>query len=678
MVLKNGELSTPEIRKLIRAHNVLVSINIPNGSSREQIIKILDKKGYTINHKFKAIIRKDKKTDKVNVNLTRADRVLKKPEKTVLQKQKAVEAKEKKEEIQKKKVRELKKEAVKKAMTNKPDPKPKPVKKPDPKPKPVKKPVKKDDDVRPKEKVGKPRFDPNKVQYTVKGQLQLEDKKKGQVVKKPVKVALKDKLIAKDKKAIADEKKAIQQRKKDKKPYKPIAEEGSLKEEMLRLNDYFVEDKNKIGKTFKTIKQVNSAIGKLFSSIKGEDGDALASLSTSERKYFIKLMNSMLRFSTKEKTGVEVTPRALQKYKGWFSESSVKDGSKKVRTEEKAPEVLKKKLMKAGSQLEDKPAIRARELADKAKAKAKADAKKGGKKVEEVVLFEEESSHSDTLKNARKSLYRIINQAVVDAKKIKSKDFVELKQRTDFYRIYSDKYIDILEEQDDDDMEILEEEWDDVIDVEFNKQLDEILAKNRKETNWVKAKPALKPIQDKYIEFMKKFKADNGAADFQSAKRQKDLILKHYKPSDVPAVPDPKPKFRIDKSKQPNQTPSKVDIKIKPDSNTKKIEPKKKEEKYPDLLEIMEGFLDRMEDQVGSMKMTDSARVRYIKSTATIVSNLKKGKSRFTDNQKNIIIRALDFYMKGKIFEEEGVPTEKDKDRIKIMISKFTKKEPKK
>ena len=354
MVLKNGELSTPEIRKLIRAHNVLVSINIPNGSSREQIIKILDKKGYTINHKFKAIIRKDKKTDKINVNLTRADRVLKKPEKTVLQKQKAVEAKEKKEEIQKKKVRELKKEAVKKAMTNKPDPKPT-------KPKPVKKPVKKEDDVRPKEKVGKPRFDPNKVQYTVKGQLQIADKKKGQVVKKPVKVALKDKLIAKDKKAIADEKKAIQQRKKDKQPYKPIAEEGSLKEEMLRLNDYFVEDKNKIGKTFKTIKQVNSAIGKLFSSIKGEDGDALASLSTSERKYFIKLMNSMLRFSTKEKTGVEVTPRALQKYKGWFSESSVKDGSKKVRTEEKAPEVLKKKLMKAGSQLEDKPAIRARE-----------------------------------------------------------------------------------------------------------------------------------------------------------------------------------------------------------------------------------------------------------------------------------------------------------------------------
>ena len=70
MVLKNGELSTPEIRKLIRAHNVLVSINIPAGASREQIIKILDKKGYTVNHKNKAIIRKEKKIDKIRQSIT--------------------------------------------------------------------------------------------------------------------------------------------------------------------------------------------------------------------------------------------------------------------------------------------------------------------------------------------------------------------------------------------------------------------------------------------------------------------------------------------------------------------------------------------------------------------------------------------------------------------------------
>tara|TARA_R110002012_G_scaffold23402_2_gene79442 strand:+ start:760 stop:1470 length:711 start_codon:yes stop_codon:yes gene_type:complete len=50
MPLKNGELTTPEIRKLIKAHNVLVSIKIPKGSKREDIIKILLKEGYRIDH----------------------------------------------------------------------------------------------------------------------------------------------------------------------------------------------------------------------------------------------------------------------------------------------------------------------------------------------------------------------------------------------------------------------------------------------------------------------------------------------------------------------------------------------------------------------------------------------------------------------------------------------------
>ena len=45
-----GELTTPEIRKLIKAHNVLVSIKIPTGSKREDIMKILKKKGYMVDH----------------------------------------------------------------------------------------------------------------------------------------------------------------------------------------------------------------------------------------------------------------------------------------------------------------------------------------------------------------------------------------------------------------------------------------------------------------------------------------------------------------------------------------------------------------------------------------------------------------------------------------------------
>ena len=92
------ELTTPQIRKLIKAHNVLMSIKIPVGSSRQQILKILDDKGYMVNHIRKSIQRRYKNERKPNVTLTQADKILKKPEKTALQKQKAEESKAKKAE----------------------------------------------------------------------------------------------------------------------------------------------------------------------------------------------------------------------------------------------------------------------------------------------------------------------------------------------------------------------------------------------------------------------------------------------------------------------------------------------------------------------------------------------------------------------------------------------------
>tara|TARA_R110000765_G_scaffold24573_3_gene61451 strand:- start:4061 stop:5410 length:1350 start_codon:yes stop_codon:yes gene_type:complete len=154
------ELTTPQIRKLVKAHNVLMSIKIPVGATRAQILAVIAKKGYEVDHQKKKLKPKSKTTSNPTVSLTDADKVLKKPEKTALQKQKALEAKEKKQDIQKKKERELKKEAVKKAQTKKPDVKKPDVKKPD-----VKKPLvkKKEDDVRPKDKVGRPRFDPKKI-----------------------------------------------------------------------------------------------------------------------------------------------------------------------------------------------------------------------------------------------------------------------------------------------------------------------------------------------------------------------------------------------------------------------------------------------------------------------------------------------------------------------------------
>ena len=45
-----GELTTAQIRKLIRAHNKLVSINIPKGATRDDIIAIIKKNGYDVKH----------------------------------------------------------------------------------------------------------------------------------------------------------------------------------------------------------------------------------------------------------------------------------------------------------------------------------------------------------------------------------------------------------------------------------------------------------------------------------------------------------------------------------------------------------------------------------------------------------------------------------------------------
>jgi hypothetical protein len=45
-----GELTTAEIRKLIRAHNKASSIKISPKSTREDIIGILKKAGYSVNH----------------------------------------------------------------------------------------------------------------------------------------------------------------------------------------------------------------------------------------------------------------------------------------------------------------------------------------------------------------------------------------------------------------------------------------------------------------------------------------------------------------------------------------------------------------------------------------------------------------------------------------------------
>ena len=47
-----GELSAPEIRKLIRGHNKLTNIKVPPGLDRAGLIKFLKSKRYAVDHQL--------------------------------------------------------------------------------------------------------------------------------------------------------------------------------------------------------------------------------------------------------------------------------------------------------------------------------------------------------------------------------------------------------------------------------------------------------------------------------------------------------------------------------------------------------------------------------------------------------------------------------------------------
>jgi len=98
-----GELTTPEIRKLIKAHNVLVSIKIPKGAKREDIMKLIEKNGYKVDHEKQALIPKVEMKRRPKVDMKKADAVLPKPktkeEKAVAKKERDKKKKEKEDKI---------------------------------------------------------------------------------------------------------------------------------------------------------------------------------------------------------------------------------------------------------------------------------------------------------------------------------------------------------------------------------------------------------------------------------------------------------------------------------------------------------------------------------------------------------------------------------------------------
>ena len=112
-----GEITTAEIRKLIRAHNKASSIKIPPKSTREDIIGILKNAGYSVNHE-KAELRPVSKGKVQKLKVVSQKTIaqeLPKP-KTKLEKQKAKEEKEEKKIQKKKQERTERKAIVEKAL----------------------------------------------------------------------------------------------------------------------------------------------------------------------------------------------------------------------------------------------------------------------------------------------------------------------------------------------------------------------------------------------------------------------------------------------------------------------------------------------------------------------------------------------------------------------------------
>ena len=103
-------LTSAELRKLVRAHNKLSKIVIPKGSSRDDIIKLIEKAGYRVDHEKKAI--KPKVQRGKQITLSQAEELTKPKPKTELQKQKEQEKKAEKEAMKKKEEREIRKKAV--------------------------------------------------------------------------------------------------------------------------------------------------------------------------------------------------------------------------------------------------------------------------------------------------------------------------------------------------------------------------------------------------------------------------------------------------------------------------------------------------------------------------------------------------------------------------------------
>ena len=86
-----GELTAPELRKLIRAHNILSKITIPKGTDRQGLIKLIEKRKYVVNHVKKSIDPKVSRREGI-ITLKKAEELTKpKPVSEAVKKQRCGE-----------------------------------------------------------------------------------------------------------------------------------------------------------------------------------------------------------------------------------------------------------------------------------------------------------------------------------------------------------------------------------------------------------------------------------------------------------------------------------------------------------------------------------------------------------------------------------------------------------
>ena len=76
---KKGQLNINELRRLVNAHNVLMDIKLPKGMSQEEIIKVIEKNGYSVNHSKMELVPRVQMKRKPKVTMKKANEVLPPP-----------------------------------------------------------------------------------------------------------------------------------------------------------------------------------------------------------------------------------------------------------------------------------------------------------------------------------------------------------------------------------------------------------------------------------------------------------------------------------------------------------------------------------------------------------------------------------------------------------------------